>query len=164
MHEARQHLFILRDSVMNLEVGQTHNEVMMEMLVGAHNISAESLQERMVAAKERLTVSEQHRGLLFPAASPAHYAVTTNASPGTEVPSISTRTEAVKQKQKLCGASRSPTNVKRPVPEPPPWTAVNLFVDNVYNQPLYDLPVTVLQKMLIELSGHDAMESFKNQG
>ena len=144
--------------MVNLEIGQSRGEAMMEMLLGAHNISLESLQKRMVAARERLAISQQKRGLLLPAAASPPCAAPKTATTG---PTSSSPSKARPLEPGHPTTVRSPADTERPTPEPHRPTLVNLFVDDVCKLPPNDLPVAVLCKMLIELSGPDAMESLK---
>ena len=156
--ETRQHLSTLRDSVVNLEIGQSRSEVMMEMLVGAHNISPESLRERMEFARERLAVSQKNRGLLPPAGCVDCLLPHGRGQSSQRQQKFTTTMAGAQSPNQTTGTS---TGIKRPTPEVTRPTPVNLLVDDAYKRPLHDLPVAVLQKMLVEMKGAEALECLK---
>ena len=126
MQETRQHLSTSRDSVVSLEIGQSRNEVMMELLLGAHNVSPQSLRERMGSARKRLAVSQKNWALLPPAGSddPSFQQHDGCAKPSHRQ-QFATPISCSQSQSKVL---RAPAGTNRPIPEPTWSTPVNPMV------------------------------------
>ena len=144
---------VLKASVTNLEVGQLTTECYMQALLEAQGISASSIQDCMVAAKQALDQSQRQRGLLGPNAKPLTQEPTTVGTQHWVLSQVNTMEETEREDKKHTRSEHVP-----------PPTALSLSSNlSWHKKSLCDLNVTALHGILCELASSQVAEGLRHK-